>query len=292
MLTPRGTLFTGVRASKARKAWTRLQPLLDPLNALPASILKMPASAASAPGSFRTNDPVLSDFGTAIAAPIVGLISARVCDTLRETLVGFELVEGQPEYSVKCLDVAVWSARSFAQSKIANEVQKHASPSAADVNGLTLKQVGAINLYSQEGPFYRRLNALLNAKKNRSQRLYVRVSVCTHPQHEAHTHAFSKNTRRRECCNKPTINLSCSHCTRLLTPFLLTQSLFPYIKLLLESIAKLPKYTGGWLYRGVSRDLCEDVTKYKEGQQFRWWGYTSCSIEADVAKRFSKPVCV
>ena len=83
-----------------------------------------------------------------------------------------------------------------------------------------------------------------------------------------------------------------SHCTRLLTPFLLKQSLFPYIKLLLESIAKLPKYTGGWLYRGVSRDLCEDVTKYKEGQQFRWWGYTSCSIEADVAKRFSKPVCV
>ena len=208
ILTPRVTLFTGVRASKARKAWTRLQPLLGPPNALTASVSKTPASAASAPGSFRINDPVLSDFGTVIAAPIVGLISARVCDTLRETLAGFELVESKPEYSVKCLDVAVWSARSFAQSKIANDGQQHASPSAVDINGLTVKQVGAINLYSQEGPFYRRLNALLNAKKNRSQRLQVCVcvcvcvcQVCTHPQRDAHTRAFFKHTHRRECCN-------------------------------------------------------------------------------------------
>ena len=177
ILTTRGTIFTGIYASKAKKAWTRLQPLLNPPNAVPANELKTPASAASAPGSFRNNDPVRSDFGTAIPVPIVGILSARVCDTLRETLAGFELIEGKPEYSVKCLDIAVWSARSFAQSKIANDGKQHASPSPTDVNGLTLKQVGAINLYSQEGAFYLRLNALLNAKKNRSQRLHVRVSV-------------------------------------------------------------------------------------------------------------------
>merc|ERR1712059_116434 len=48
--------------------------------------------------------------------------------------------------------------------------------------------------------------------------------------------------------------------------------------------------TSGWLYRGVSRDLCADDTKYKVGQQFHWWGCTSCSVDAEVAKRFSKPV--
>ena len=50
-------------------------------------------------------------------------------------------------------------------------------PSATDANGLTVQEVGAIHLYSQDGPFYHRLNTLLNAKQNRGKRLQVNSRV-------------------------------------------------------------------------------------------------------------------
>ena len=40
------------------------------------------------------------------------------------------------------------------------------------------------------------------------------------------------------------------------------------------------------LVRGVPKDLCVDASKYKPGQRFCWWGFTSYSIEGQVAKDF------
>ena len=68
------------------------------------------------------------------------------------------------------------------------------------------------------------------------------------------------------------------------------------MKVLLKAMEILPKYDGTnkFLYRGVSHDVCKDengrTTMYDIGQTFRWWGFTSCSVDADQAKVFSKPV--
>ena len=64
-----------------------------------------------------------------------------------------------------CLDQVCAAAVAFAQDKIARD-----GGTTTDKNGLTLLQVAAINLYTQEA-IYQRLNSLLNARKERSTRL-------------------------------------------------------------------------------------------------------------------------
>ena len=68
-----------------------------------------------------------------------------------------------------------------------------------------------------------------------------------------------------------------------LTPIL------PYMRLLFRALAKLPHHTDLGLVRGVKLDLCADASHYMPGQEFRWWGFTSCSLDAEVAKEFSRP---
>ena len=45
-------------------------------------------------------------------------------------------------------------------------------------------------------------------------------------------------------------------------------------------------FTALGLVRGVSKDLCADPSRYRTGQRFCWWGFTSCSVKGAVAKEF------
>ena len=77
------------------------------------------------------------------------------------------MVDGRPDYSRKCLHTLTYSALMFAKSKIAGD----GGAGGTDKMGLPLIGVACINMYSMESAFYRRLNALLNAKAHRMKRL-------------------------------------------------------------------------------------------------------------------------
>jgi len=56
------------------------------------------------------------------------------------------------------------------------------------------------------------------------------------------------------------------------------QPFFPYLKLLLTAINKLPKKEST-VWRGVKCDLSSD---YKTGLRITWWAFSSCTLQVDV----------
>ena len=126
---------------------------------------------------------------------------------------------------------------TFARNFLTNAGLDPADPLAEDAHGLTLLEIAALNLYTQES-IYGFLNKALNTKNARQQRL---------------------------------------------TPVL------SYMRILLRALAKLPPYAELGLVRGVKLDLCANDSRYVPGQQFRWWGFTSCSLDSEVVKDFSRP---
>jgi len=57
---------------------------------------------------------------------------------------------------------------------------------------------------------------------------------------------------------------------------------FPYLRLLLTAIAKLPKCNSS-IWRGVSEDL---IIQYPKGKSTILWGFTSCTTNIDALKSF------
>ena len=103
----------------------------------------------------------------------VSVVRSMGVSLMRKAGVSEELVEGDPVYSEKCLTAMAWAAKSFAQSKTSCRQGQSHRTLRHRCKCLTVQEVGAIHLYSQDGPFYHRLNTLLNAKKNRGKRLQV-----------------------------------------------------------------------------------------------------------------------
>jgi len=59
---------------------------------------------------------------------------------------------------------------------------------------------------------------------------------------------------------------------------------FPYLKLLLRAIFKLPVIKCP-VYRGVTKDLSKNFVK---GESYIWWGLTSTAAEIEVRCLFSR----
>jgi len=59
---------------------------------------------------------------------------------------------------------------------------------------------------------------------------------------------------------------------------------FPYLRLLLSGLLKLPELTE-ILWRGFSSDKDQESI-YKQGRKIYWWGFSSCSLTANTVKTF------
>ena len=57
---------------------------------------------------------------------------------------------------------------------------------------------------------------------------------------------------------------------------------FPYLKLLLTALFKLPSIRGT-VWRGVKADLSSE---YKLGETLTWWGFSSCTTSIDVLANY------
>ena len=57
------------------------------------------------------------------------------------------------------------------------------------------------------------------------------------------------------------------------------QPYFKYMKLLLTALAKLPHATTATVWRGVTRDLSDRLTR---GTQVTWWSFSSCTTQLTV----------
>jgi len=119
------------------------------------------------------------------------------------------------------LDIHVMAAEDFANNLLIDE---------KDENGLTVDEIGAINIYTQAWePASKSLYCVLNERLRSEDRSGVK--------------AF-----------------------------------FPYLKLLLTALDKLPKKEVT-IWRGVKRDLTAD---YKKGKNLCWWSFSSCTTNADM----------
>ena len=194
------------------------------------------ATASSLVDSIN-HDGFSTDFGTGYAGMISGVKVAPDCATLQDAFAGVELYEGQLEYSKQVINMTAFAATDFAKEKLSKDCGNPADPTAMDSNGLCLKDIAAINAYTQES-VYKPLNKMLNVKKDRSARL------------------------------KP---------------------YFRYMRMLLGAMKKLSPFKESYLVRGIKRDLCADPDHYQVGQKFRWWGFVSTTLNAETAKKFSKP---
>ena len=117
-----------------------------------------------------SDDGFATDFSKAFTGMISGVEMAPDCSTLQEAFVGVELHEGKPEYSKQVLHMITFTATEFAKGKIVTDGGKLEDPAALDNNGLRLKDIAALNLYTQVS-VYKPLNRMLNAKKDRSVRI-------------------------------------------------------------------------------------------------------------------------
>merc|ERR1719152_115000 len=63
------------------------------------------------------------------------------------------------------------------------------------------------------------------------------------------------------------------------------QKFFKYLRLFFEATQSLPQGRKT-LWRGVSADLSKDP-EYAPGKTVTWWGVSSCTSEAGVAKNFA-----
>ena len=59
------------------------------------------------------------------------------------------------------------------------------------------------------------------------------------------------------------------------------QPWFPYIKLLLTALSRLPPMSNQTVYRGIRLDLSH---LYPLGKTFVWWGFSSCTSRINVLK--------
>ena len=107
---------------------------------------------------------------------IYGIMGAEILPTLRRNLGGITLYEKpSKEYNNACVKGICDKAIAFAKNKITED----GGIPTLDKNGLNKTEIGAINLYTQEA-IYRRLNGLLNTKKERAKRIrpwfpYMRI---------------------------------------------------------------------------------------------------------------------
>ena len=97
---------------------------------------------------------------------LTGIAMTPKSRSLEAALTGVPLYKDNPEYSAKVLKVATMAAMHFASKKLTDDGADPSVPGAVDRNGLTVVEVAAINLYSQEA-IYNPLNKLLNAKEDR-----------------------------------------------------------------------------------------------------------------------------
>jgi len=59
---------------------------------------------------------------------------------------------------------------------------------------------------------------------------------------------------------------------------------FPYLRLLLHSMCKLPRCSSGTVvWRGIAKDVSMDYTK---GKKIIWWGFSSCTKDMNALDTF------
>jgi len=58
---------------------------------------------------------------------------------------------------------------------------------------------------------------------------------------------------------------------------------FPFLRLFMFALTKLPSAAHRILYRGIQMDLSEDFPK---GKKFVWWAFSSCSSSIEVLEQF------
>lgn len=56
---------------------------------------------------------------------------------------------------------------------------------------------------------------------------------------------------------------------------------FPYLKLLLTALARLPSTTGRTIYRGIKQDFSKQYSMHETAV---WWSFTSCTTSINVLK--------
>lgn len=135
-----------------------------------------PHSATSASPSTSTlvdnavDDGFITDFSGGFVGMISGVTMAPDCATLQHAFSGVQLYEGQPEYSKKLAHMTAFAATEFAKQTIVANGGDPADPTAVDHNGLCLKDIAALNAYTQDS-VYKPLNKMLNVTKDRVKRL-------------------------------------------------------------------------------------------------------------------------
>lgn len=58
---------------------------------------------------------------------------------------------------------------------------------------------------------------------------------------------------------------------------------FPYLRLFINSVSKLPPSPHRIIYRGIQMDLSDE---YPEGKEFIWWSFTSCTSSLKVLEKY------
>jgi len=58
---------------------------------------------------------------------------------------------------------------------------------------------------------------------------------------------------------------------------------FPYLHLLLQSMCKLPRFSGMVIWRGIDKNVSMD---YEKGKKVIWWGFSSCTKDMNALDAF------